>query len=117
LDVAKAPVRPPTSVTPLGSSGSGAAGKARFERLKLPRPGGRCRFVFVAHGNLDDLVDRLRRLPPDKLGRVTRVVEALEAEGPGARDFERLCGVIPKPEADAMMAAIADCERVDTRDW
>jgi hypothetical protein len=71
----------------------------------------------VAHADLDDLVDRLRRLPPDKLGRVTRVVEALEAEDPGARAFDRLCGVIAKADADAMMAAIADCERVDPGDW
>jgi hypothetical protein len=71
----------------------------------------------VTHANVDDLVDRLRRLSPDKLGRVTRVLDALEAEDPQAGTFDRLCGVVSKADADAMMAAIADCERVDPSDW
>lgn len=71
----------------------------------------------MAQPNLDDLVARLRRLSPDKLGRVTSVVDALEAEDPHTKSFDRLCGVVLKADADAMMAAIAECERVDPSEW
>jgi hypothetical protein len=71
----------------------------------------------VAQPNLDDLVVRLRRLSPEKLGRVSSVVDALEAEDPQAQSFERLCGVIPKADADAMISAIAECERIDPSEW
>jgi len=67
----------------------------------------------VAQTNLDHLLARLRRLSPEKLGRVTRVLDAMEAEDPQPTGFERLCGVVTKPDADAMRTAIAECEHIE----
>ena len=67
--------------------------------------------------SIDEIIARLRRLDPGKLGRVTRVIDALEAEPPGPKGFDRLCGILPKADADVMMSAIAECERVDENEW
>jgi hypothetical protein len=71
----------------------------------------------VAHASLDEIIARLRRLDPDKLGRVTRIIDVLEAEPLGTKGFDSLCGILPKADADSMMAAIAECERVDQGEW
>ena len=43
------------------------------------------------------------------------MLDALEAEDSQAQasGFERLCGVVTGPDADAMRTAIAECEQVE----
>jgi hypothetical protein len=67
----------------------------------------------VAQTNLDHILDRLRRLSPEELGRVTRVLDEMEAEDSQATGFESLCGIVTEPDADAMRMAIAECEQVE----
>lgn len=41
------------------------------------------------------------------------MLDALEAEDSQATGFERLCGVVTGPDAEAMRTAIAECEQVE----
>ncbi|MDZ4864515.1 MAG: hypothetical protein SGJ01_13855 [Gemmatimonadota bacterium] len=65
----------------------------------------------------DDLVARLRRLPPAEQQRALAYVRTLErAVEPPA--LLQSVGSIPVDELNAMAAAIeADCERTDAADW
>ncbi len=72
----------------------------------------------MATGNLNALIDKVRRLPPDKLRQVEALVEHLESEEEErASPFRAVSGTLADDDALAMAKAIEDCERIDPRGW
>ncbi len=71
----------------------------------------------MAHSVSDDILARLRRLPPAQQRQALAYVETLERASHGAA-LAALKGSIPREDLAQIAAAIeADCERVDARDW
>jgi hypothetical protein len=70
----------------------------------------------VATANLNALIDKVRRLPPDKLRQVEALVEHVESQaGERPNPFRAVSGTLDADEALAMAKAVEDCERIDPR--
>lgn len=72
----------------------------------------------MAASDLDALVEKLRRLPPKQLDRVKDLVDQLtpDTSATGGR-FSLLVGTIAREEAESMMRAVEECERIDLSAW
>ncbi|MBK7583616.1 MAG: hypothetical protein IPI67_25910 [Myxococcales bacterium] len=72
----------------------------------------------MAATDLDALVERLRRLPPKQLERVKDLVDELASDASTLkRRFRAFAGCISSEDAESMMRAVEDCERIDERAW
>jgi len=72
----------------------------------------------VAASDLDALVEKLRRLPPNQLDKVKDLVDQLAPDTSAAAGrFSSLVGTVARDEAESMMRAVEECERIDLGAW
>lgn len=72
----------------------------------------------MATANLNALIDKVRRLPPEKLRQVEALIEHLESEGDARRTpFRAVSGTLDAEDALVMAKAVEDCERIEPRGW
>jgi len=72
----------------------------------------------MATANLNELIDKVRRLPSEKLRQVEELVAYLESEGNRRTSpFRAVAGTLDAEDANVMAKVIEDCERIEQRGW
>jgi hypothetical protein len=66
------------------------------------------------------IMDKLDRLPDDKLEKAMKLIEGLERETPKGtpgRELRQFAGTLSREEADEMLQAVEECRQIEPDAW